>query len=52
MNIYCTPKIALALASSSSPLAKLSDAQQNLARTNLIRPAALANGTQSRRAYA
>lgn len=44
------PNIALAWASNSSPLAKLSDAQQNPARTNLSHPAALVNGTQSQRA--
>ena len=44
------PNIALAWASNSSPLAKLSDARQNPVRTNPSRSAALANGTQSRRA--
>lgn len=39
------PNTALAWASNSSPLTRLSDAQQNPARTNLSRPAALANGT-------
>nr|DAV00061.1 MAG TPA: hypothetical protein [Caudoviricetes sp.] len=33
-------------------LVRLSDAQQNPARTNLSRPVALANGTQNRRACA
>ena len=41
--------IALALESSSFLLVRLSDSQQNPARTNLSRPVALANGTQSQR---
>lgn len=40
--ITAPPNIALAWASNSSPLVKLSDAQQNPARTNLSRPVALA----------
>ena len=43
------PNIALAWASNSSPLERLSDVQQNPVRTNLSRPVALANDTQSRR---
>ena len=43
------PNIALAWASNSSPLVRLSDAQQNPVRTNLSRPVALANGTQNQR---
>lgn len=46
------PNIALAWASNSFLLARLSNARQNLARTNPSRPVALANGTQSRRACA
>lgn len=45
------PNTALAWVSSSFLLARLSDAQQNPARTNPSHPVALANGTKSRRAY-
>lgn len=40
------PNTALAWASSSSLLARLSDVWQNPAKTNLSSPVALANGTQ------
>lgn len=43
------PNIALAWASSSSLLERLSAAWQNPARTNPSRPVDLANGTQSRK---
>lgn len=50
--IYCTTEHCSCMGINSSLLAKLSDAQQNPARTNLSRPVALVNGTQSRRACA
>lgn len=50
MTSTAPPNTALAWASSSFSLARLSDTQQNPARTNPSHPVAFANGTQSRMA--
>ncbi len=48
--IYCTTEHCSCIGIKQFSAGRLSDAQQNPARTNLSRPVALANGMKSRRA--
>ena len=52
MNFYCTTEHCSCMGIKQFSAGKAIYARQNPVRTNPSRPVALANGTQSRRAYA